>query len=238
MRPLGETWLTNSAFAIIGVEGGARFSMKLRRIIGPFLIVGGLVGTVAHAQFGVPWRHTPNVLVVSAAGDPRSRLADEAVTFWNKTLAEIGSGFRLGPITHIVQTIPEEALQSLSRSVLEGPGGANSIPQALRDPPGDITIFLSRSEFVSFTGPFDASVKRVIGIRGTQFPPMNLPNVALNVITHELGHAIGLGHNSDPSKLMCGRPAPCRPALFRSDTQHVFPLTDDEKHQLRTMYPP
>jgi hypothetical protein len=41
----------------------------------------------------------------------------------------------------------------------------------------------------------------------------------------------------DPSKLMCGRPAPCRPALFRSDTPRVFPLTDDEKHQLHTMYP-
>jgi len=42
---------------------------------------------------------------------------------------------------------------------------------------------------------------------------MNLPNVARNVIARELGHAIGLGHNSDPTMLMCGRPAPCRPAL-------------------------
>jgi hypothetical protein len=207
-------------------------------IIGSFLIVGGLVGTVVHAQFGVPWRHTPKVVVVSAAGDPRSRLADEGVAFWNKTLAEIGSGFRLGPVTHVVQQMSEEALQSLSHSVLDTHGGAAGIPPILQDPPGDITVYLGQSEFVSFTGPFDATTKRVIGIRGIQFPPMNLPNVALNVITHELGHAIGLGHNSDPSKLMCGRPAPCRPALFRSDTPRVFPLTDDERRQLRSMYPP
>jgi hypothetical protein len=212
--------------------------MKLRHIIGPFLIAWGLVGIVAHAQFGVPWRHPPNVVVVSAAGDARSRLVDEAVAFWNRTLAEIGSGFRLGPVTHVVQLVPGEALQSMSQSVLDARGAAADVPQALRDLPGDITVFLSQSELVSFTGPFDASMKRVIGIRGAQFPPMNLPNVALNVITHELGHGIGLGHNGDPSKLMCGRPAPCRPALFRSETPRVFPLTDDEKRQLRTMYQP
>jgi hypothetical protein len=173
---------------------------------------------------------------VGAAGDPRGRLADEGVAFWNMTLAEIGSAFRLGPVTHVVQQMTEEALQSMSLSVL-GARGAGAIPPVLQNPPGDITVYLARSEFVSFTGPFDASMKRVIGIRGTQFPPMNLPNVARNVITHELGHAIGLGHNSDPSKLMCGRPAPCRPALFQSDTARLFPLTDDERRQLRSMYP-
>ena len=119
----------------------------------------------------------------------------------------------------------------------ETSGAAADVPPALRDLPGDITVFLSQSEFVSFTGPFDASSKRVVGIRGTSFPPMTLPNVARNVITHELGHAIGLGHNSDPAMLMCGRPAPCRPALFKSDQPRLFPLTDAEKHQLITMYP-
>jgi hypothetical protein len=200
-------------------------------------LIAGLAADVAHAQFGVPWRHTPSITAVTLAGDPRLQAVDEAVSFWNRTLEEIGSGFRLGPITRTDQPVPEEALQSLSTFTLSG-GGPRDAPQALRDLPGDLTIFLARSEFVSFTGPFDANSKRVVGIRGTSFPPMNLPNVPRNVIAHELGHAIGLGHNSDPTTLMCGRPAPCRPGLFRSDQPRMFPLTDDDKRQLLTMYPP
>jgi len=59
-----------------------------------------------------------------------------------------------------------------------------------------------------------------------------------NVIAHELGHAIGLGHNDDPTTLMCGRPAPCRPSLFQSQEARFFPLTDREKALLLKMYPP
>jgi hypothetical protein len=116
---MGQMCLTNSDFCDDRVRSGSRFSLRLRHIIGPFLIVGSLVGAVAHAQFGVAWRYTPMVVVVSAAGDPHSRLVDEAVAFWNKTLAEIGSGFRLGSVTHIVKLMPEEALQSLPKPRLE-----------------------------------------------------------------------------------------------------------------------
>ena len=172
-------------------------SVKLMRAC--VLLVAGLTANLAHAQFGVAWRETPKIVVMSVGGDPRLSLVDEAVSFWNKTLDEVGSGFRLGPVTRVVRPIPEEALQSLSQSGSRG---------------------------------------RWVGIRGPNLPPMNLPNVARNVIAHELGHAIGLGHNSDPTKLMCGRPAECRPPLFRSDQPRLFPVTDDEKDQLLRMYPP
>jgi len=119
--------------------------MKLT--IGCLLIVASLTASTAQAQFGVPWRHTPSIVVIGAEGDPRVRLVDEAVAFWNKTLEEIGSAFRLGPVTHMVQPAPEEALQSLSRSIVGvGPRASVDIPRALKDLPGDLTILLGESD--------------------------------------------------------------------------------------------
>jgi hypothetical protein len=202
------------------------------------LIGANLTGAIAYAQLGVPWRITPGIVVISVdRDDARFVLVDEAVSFWNKTLQEIDSGFRLGPVTRRVQAIPEDALQSLSKAMLSSPLGTMDIPRSLRDLPGDITILLGDSDFVSFAFSVDAYRKRLVGIKGATLPPMNLPNVPRNLIAHELGHAIGLGHNSDPTYLMCGRPAPCRPDIYRSDEPRQFPLTAEEKRQLLMMYP-
>jgi len=218
----------------------------MRRIcgFGAFLLIAVcLVGSNARGQYRQPsfwqvWHRVPTIVVVSANADPRVELVEKAVAFWNKTLTETGSAFRLGRITHVVQSPPEEDLQTLSESVLSQTAARATRPEQLRNLSGDITIFLAQSKFISFTSPLDENSRRVIGIRGAQFPPLNQPNVAVNVIAHELGHAIGLRHNSDPSMLMCGRPAPCRPDLFISETPRFFPLTDDEKQRLRAMYPP
>jgi hypothetical protein len=202
------------------------------------LIGTGLGADPLCAQLAAPWRHVPKITVVSAAGDSRLRAVDEAVAFWNRSLAEIGSGLRLGSVGHAARPIPEEALQALSEEVLSRGGRSANIPPALGDLPGDITIVLARSAFVSFTtAPFGENSKRIVAIRGTRFPPMSLPNVPRNVIAHELGHAIGLGHNSDPTTLMCGRPASCRPDLFRSDQSRMFSLTEDEERRLLSLYP-
>ncbi len=62
--------------------------------------------------------------------------------------------------------------------------------------------------------------------------------ICSDVMAHDLGHAIGLGHNDDPSNLMCGRPAACRPDAFRSDLERYFPLMEEEKQSLLKLYPP
>ena len=79
--------------------------------------------------------------------------------------------------------------------------------------------------------------KALVAIKNDRFWPLTLPNVARNVIAYGIGHAIGLGHNSDATTLMCGRPAPCRPDAFQSSTERYFPLTEAEKTLLLSLYP-
>ena len=199
------------------------------------LIIAALAADAAHAQ--QTWRTVPKIAVIGPTGDSRLPAVDEAVAFWNRTFTELGSGFRLGAVTRMVRPIPEEAVRQLSTSVLSGRGFAAEFPAALSDLPGDITIILAASEFVSFASPFNQNSKKVIGIRGANISPMSLPNVPRNVIAHELGHVIGLRHNSDPTMLMCGRPSSCRPDLFQSAQPRMFPLRSDEKSFLLSMYP-
>jgi Zn-dependent protease with chaperone function len=223
-----------SGSGIVYARGLSLVVMTLR-ITWALLVVLLIVDT-AHAQG--TWSRVPEIAVISGYDDSRLALVDEAVAFWNKTLDDLGSGFRLGPIKRIVRVVPEAALQSLSRSIVASPRAPIDVPEDLRGLPGDLTIVLADSAFVSFAAPFDPDGKRIVGIRGLTSPPMTLPNVARNVIAHELGHAIGLRHNDDPSKLMCGRPASCGPDLFRSSEPRMFPLTEEDRQRLLRMYPP
>jgi hypothetical protein len=75
------------------------------------------------------------------------------------------------------------------------------------------------------------------GFDGT-LSPLHLSAATLhNVVAHEIGHALALQHNGDPTTLMCGRPASCRPAAFTSEEQRMFPLTSDDIARLRELYP-
>jgi len=183
------------------------------------------------------WGKVPTITIAALAQDPRIPLALEAVEFWNRQLAEIGTPFRLGAVTQTTETLPTDFLTRLSAAVLNREPPPD-VPERVRQMPGDIIIALSDGDFVSFSGRLPSGARVVTGIRSDQLRPLSLPNVGRNVIAHELGHAIGLGHNDDPTTLMCGRPAPCRPAVFQSDVAKFFPLTEADKALLLRLYPP
>lgn len=201
-------------------------------------MAGTLTGPAAlHVWAQVrPWTKVPTIALVAPEQDPRLQVAREAVDFWNSTFAGIGTPFRLGSVVHVRGSIPVDQLRRIGENLM---GGAEdfSLPEIVQGLPGDVIVVLSEGDFVSFAARSRSAEKVLIGIRSHRLIPMTLPNVYRNVIAHELGHAIGLGHNSDPAMLMCGRPAPCRPDAFRSDTERFFPLNEQEKAQLLRMYP-
>jgi hypothetical protein len=197
---------------------------------------------LAHAQQPAllrrGWKLVPSIAVVSAVGDPRLPLVDDAVAFWNGTFSELCTRFRLGDVTRVIGAIPVDDLKALSANVVGIGLPVGELPESIRQVNGNIIVALSDGEFVSFAGRQATGDKTAVAIKDYRSFPLTLPNVARNVIAHELGHAIGLSHNADLTTLMCGRPAPCRPDVFASDRATYFPLTDADRANLRGMYPP
>jgi len=182
------------------------------------------------------WDRIPNITVSAQINDPRIKLVHEAVDYWNRQLAEIGTPFRLGSIIHTTILPRVDFLKELYSAYEEGQPRPKPA-QSVQDIPGDLLIVLSDGDFVSFATLPEPGERSWVCIRGCEVYPFNLTNVARNVIAHELGHAIGLAHNNDPTKLMCGRPAECRPIDFHCDVEQYFPLTEDEKAYLLQLYP-
>jgi hypothetical protein len=204
-----------------------------------FLVLSQAVGAATLFPYRARgWDKIPTVVILGQEGDWRNQLVSDAVEFWNQQLAEIGSGFRLGPVRLVSETLPPGELATLSQATLDGKRELVGPPSGFMEIEGDLIIALSDGAFVSFAMSFQKTDKRLIAIRSFQNPPFRFTAVGRNLMAHELGHAIGLGHNDDPSKLMCGRPASCRPDRYRSDVEHYFPLMEEEKQILLKLYPP
>lgn len=209
---------------------------RLLRLGWWFLV--SLVATAAFvsaAPFGsVHWTKNPSITVLSEAGDPRIEAVREAIAFWNRTFAELGTPFQLGEVAFVTGSVPDRDIQSLGNQVrYRNP--LPTIPASLAGFPGDMLIVLSNAQFISYTARREGRV--IVAIKNGSTPPLVLPNVLRNVVAHELGHGVGLGHNRDPKLLMCGRPASCRPDAFESTSHRFFPLSEQERSHLLTLYP-
>ena len=216
--------------------GNPTAMMNRRRLAGLLLVMAGSIAAFGAARqwSGPQWRGVPTLTVIGRPNDPRLPEVREAVEFWNRNFASLHSTFRLGAIARVDGRVPDEDLRDLSESTARG-FWLRQHPEPFASFPGDLLILLSDAEFVSFTSRIGD--RMLVAIKNGAHPPLSLPNVLPNVIAHELGHAIGLEHNSDPTTLMCGRPAACRPAAFLSDTARMFPLTPADISRLRELYP-
>jgi hypothetical protein len=107
-----------------------------RLILGlaPLLSLSCQAQAPAHSASGglaAPWTKVPAVVVVGASvNDARLPLVQDAVAFWNRSFAELGAGFRLGPVTQAAGTVPVDELRALSDRVLSRTGPTQFPPRA------------------------------------------------------------------------------------------------------------
>jgi hypothetical protein len=181
------------------------------------------------------WRKIPTIAIAAKSNDPRIKLTREAVAFWNQQLFEMGSPFRFGSITVTNVEIPVDYLQELSDSI--GQEKKPTAPPQVTNISANLIIALSDGRFISCS-PRIGDQRKLVAIRDCSVPPLNLNNVQRNLLAHELGHTSGLGHNNDPTTLMCVRPAECEPDDYHCEIDKFFPLTRWEKLQILRLYPP
>ena len=204
-------------FACHSLESGRVDSASLRH---------GLAGPILRAT------------ILGDSGDSRTTAAREALDHWNREFRRLGRHIQFDSVTVLADSIADDVVRAAQgEAVLGGGPATNRLLARLSDTPGDVVIVLTHADLISFSVQWSRGRKGVVAVRRADIWPLSLPNTARNVIAHEVGHVLGLAHNTDSTTLMCGRPAACRPAAFVSDTPRFFPLTSDDERRIASRWP-
>lgn len=207
----------------------------------PSTVRWSLVALVLLAPPGVAQERPPHrrvVIVTPAEDDSRLAATREAIAFWNEMLSTQQRESRLVEDRVLVAPSITRPLEGYTRRIWNLAG--RPTPPDMTPPPppelealdADITVFFSSQKILSFAWPRAERQKFFVGIQPAAAPPLTSPNVARNVIAHELGHVLGLEHNGRTSTLMCG---PCMRFVYRSEEPRFFPLTTLDRDRLRLL---
>src|SRR4051794_26995396 len=89
------------------------------------------------------WTVIPNVAIVSTENDARLPLVHEAIDFWNRSLAELSSAFRLGEVTQLTGALPVDELKALSAIVVSPRPLESRPPEFMHSLSNNIVVALS-----------------------------------------------------------------------------------------------
>ena len=174
------------------------------------------------------------VIVAYDTNDVRLPMALDAIAFWNDVLAELDLNVRLVEEIHVASPVTR-ALENYARSIsqragrLRGGPGEPDAPAEVTDFGVEAVLLLSRQDLMSFAWPLPRRPGHFVAIEDDRAAMAVNPNIARNVIAHELGHTLGLRHNRDPTTLMCG---PCRTHELAVDRPEYMRLTERDRRRL------